>query len=107
MFDFLKKFGGNPPWKNTAGIESESLALLVEDFAALEKLDSDLPGAALRYVVDGEGEEILTRLAGTVGAGEALGFGRAQIPHMPGASPTPRAWFFQRIECRDPQFFIR
>ena len=107
MFDWLKKFGGSPPWKNIAGLESESLALLVEDFAALEKLDPDLPGAVVRYVVDGEGQEVLTRLEGTGGASEALGLARSPIPQMQGASRTPRSRFFQRVECRDPQFFIR
>ena len=73
MLEWLKKIGGSKPWQNKAGLEEKAVALLAEDFRALEKLSSDLPPEIVRYLLDGEGEEVLARLAGTEGAGELLG----------------------------------
>src|SRR2546426_164475 len=74
MLDWLKKLGGSRPFENGVGLETKALSLLTEDLAALEKVNGDLPNEVLRYVLDGVGEEVVSRLAATNGVGEALGF---------------------------------
>src|SRR5690349_10061773 len=73
MLDWLKKLGGAKGFENKVGFESKAVSLLAEDLSALDKLNSELPPKLLRYVLDNEGGEVLAQLAGTQGAGEALG----------------------------------
>ena len=106
MLDWLKKLGGSRPFENGVGLETKALSLLTEDLAALEKVNGDLPNEVLRYVLDGVGEEVVSRLAATNGVGEALGFvGTLYMPKR--LHDTPRGRFFESVPCSDPQFFIR
>lgn len=106
MLDWLKKLGGGKAFENRVGLDQKVLALLVEDLGALEKLHVDLPGDALRYVLDGVGEEVLGRLAATQGAGEALGL-VTTFGGPANADRSPRLLFFESVICSDAQFFIR
>ncbi len=106
MLEWLKKLGGAKPWQNKVGLEGRTLELLVEDLGALEKVDSDLSAATLRYVLDGEGEEILDQLAVTPGVSAALKLD-SPVRGVPREGITPRSLFFERVRCADPRFFIR
>ncbi len=106
MLDWLKKLGGGKPFENKVGLDGKALELLAEDLGALEKLHTDLPNEALRYVVDGVGDEILTRLAGTQGAGEVLGLISA-VRFASKIEHRARSRFFDTVRCSDPKFFIR
>ena len=105
MLDWLKKIGGSKPWQNKAGLDEKSVELLAEDFGALEKLDPNLPIAVVRYLLDGEGEEVLGNLANLQGAGETL----ALIgPFVAGkAIPIARTRFFESARNAPPDFFVR
>jgi len=107
MLDWLKKLGRSNPWQNRAGLDEKAVGLLAEDLGLLEKLDAELASDTLRYVLDGDGEEaVLTQLAVTQGAGEALGF-RGPVLGVREKGETPRLLFFQRVRCEKPDFFIR
>jgi hypothetical protein len=106
MLEWLKKIGGSKPWQNKAGLEEKAVALLAEDFSALEKLNSDLPSEIVRYLLDGEGEEVLARLAGTQGAGEILGVIRI-FTGASKANTNARVRFFECVRNAPPDFFVR
>jgi hypothetical protein len=107
MLDWLKKLGGGTAWKNSAGLDNASVALLAEAISPLETISADLPADVMRYVLDGDGEDVLGRLAGIPGTGEALGLGWLAV--LPGKAPNliARAQFFETVTCRDHQFFLR
>lgn len=98
--------GGGEPSQNRAGLEESSLALLVEDFRALERVEAGLPVEVLRYVVDGEGAEVLHRLTKTREAGAAMGFG-GRVRGVRDQVQSSRARFFATLQGGDPRFFVR
>jgi hypothetical protein len=107
MLDWIKKLGRNHPWRNHAGLDETALGLLSEDLGSLEKLSADLASETLRYLLDGEWEEaVLTQLAVTNGAGEALGF-RGPVLGVRENGETTRSRFFRHVRCEKPEFFIR
>ena len=106
MLEWLKKLGGSKPWQNRAGLEERTVALLVEDFQALEKLNQDLPGEIVRYLLDGDGEDVLLRLAGTQSAGETLGLVRA-FTNTIKANTDARSRFFECLRNAPPEFLVR
>lgn len=106
MFDWLKKFGGNQPWQNKAGLDKKSLELLVEDFKALENVDAELFSATLRYVLDGDGDEVLLRLSKTQGVDTALRLGNL-VRGVKAQGQDSRMLFFDGVRCTDQGLFIR
>src|SRR5262249_47735738 len=83
------------------------LELLRNDFARLEPLGPDLAEAALRFVVDGEGPEVLGRLSGTPGCGRALGLAGCVDWQNLGGDRKARDEFFHNPPAADPRFFLR
>ena len=106
MFDWLKKLSEDRPWQNKAGLDEKALALLAEDLGRLGKLHLQLPRDAMRYVLDGEGDEVLTRLAGSQNAGEALELIGAVAPRA-AHDDNARSHFFTEVRCADPALFVR
>src|SRR5947208_2878152 len=105
MLDWLKKLGGGRPFENRVGLEAEALFFLTKDLGVLEKVDADLLNQALRYVLDGIGEDVLTRLSQTNGVSEAFGFAMMMPPTI--REDSPRARFFETVRCSNNEFFIR
>ena len=60
--------------KNLHKLDADHLASIAACFAALSKLDAKLPEALTRYIVDGDGEEVLLKLNGKEVA-DLLGIG--------------------------------
>ncbi len=106
MLEWLKKLGGSKPWQNKAGLDESAVALLAEDFQALEKLNPDLPGEILRYLLDDEGEDVLSRLSGTKSAGEMLGVIRSFSSDIK-PNTEARARFFEHVRSAPLGFFVR
>jgi hypothetical protein len=105
MLDWFKKLSGKKPWENKVGLDEKTIALLAEDFGALEKLDADLPTQVLCNVLDGtESDFVLNKLATTPGVGEALGF---QTPARNADQGAARSRFFQAVRSDQPEFFVR
>jgi len=92
---------------------SGDFKLAFRDLAtALEKVDADLPPAVLRYVLDGEGEEIVERVANTPGVGAALGLvgprsGIGAMGRHAARDGSVRGRFFQEVRCSQAGFFKR
>ena len=111
MQKWLRKLTETRPYANRIGLEPQALEALAEDFATLEKVDSELPGAALCYVLDGENEAVLNRLAGDQGSWAALGitglFGSPGGFQRSVANFEARARLFENVRCSNPAFFIR
>jgi hypothetical protein len=106
MLDWLKKLGGNKSFENKAGLDARSLQLLAEDFAPLDELAPDLGARVMRFVVDGEGEEVLTEIAVLKNAAEKMKLRCTQAFHL-GDGTTPRSEFFKSVRCNSPHFFRR
>ena len=112
MLNRLERPAGGKPWQNRVGLEESARALLAEDLEALVELDPDLPTSAMRYVLDGEGEEVLAQLASTLGAAAALRLvgarsGVAAIARHAGREDSVRARFFKSVRCARPELFVR
>lgn len=106
MLDWLKNLGGKKPWQNRAGLDDKSVLLLAEDFNTLEKLDENLPTAAMCYLLDGEGDTVLARLSSTQGVSEALGLVRL-LTNPRENDGSVRVKFFDQVRCADATFFVR
>ncbi len=106
MLNWIKNLGGKQPWQNKVGLDDDSLSSLEDDFGVLEKFDSELPVAVLRYLLDDEDDSIFTRLTATSDAGVALGL-LLSYTKPRSYDPTARAKFFEHVRCADPGFFIR
>jgi hypothetical protein len=106
MLHKIKTSAGDMPWQNKVGLDEDAISLLAEDFNSLEKLKRDLPVGAIRFALDGEGDDILTRLASTAGASESLGLTRT-IGGLSHHDNSLRAKFFESLRCTDATFFVR
>src|SRR5207249_4530326 len=109
MLDWLKKLSQGKSFENKVGLEGKALSLLAEDLEALKKVEEDLPTDSLRYILDGVGEDVVNRLAGTQGAAAALGLiGPLSGPGSLNRSASrPRQKFFECVQCSRPEFFVR
>jgi hypothetical protein len=106
MLDWLKKLGASSPYENKAGLDGKSLKLLAEDFAPLDELAPDLGARLARFVVDGNGEDVLAELAAHKQAAEKLLRERAK-QLLAGNRTPPRNDFFQSARCGSPEFYRR
>jgi hypothetical protein len=85
----------------------EDLSRLRNDFAQLDAVSPELSESVIRYVIDGDGPEILGRLAAMPGCGRALGLAFCVDWHNPGGNRTDRATFFKNPPAADPPLFLR
>lgn len=106
MLEWLKKLGGGKPWQNKAGLDAKAISFLEADFKDLEKLNANLTAELVRYLLDGDDDSVLGRLAGTTGAGEALGLIRL-FGNVNRTNADARARLFQHVNNVPPDFFIR
>jgi len=108
MLGWLKKITETEKteYKNKAGLSKKKLSLLKKDF---EKMDSvrSVSSEVLRYILDGEGEDILSILANTGGFASALKL--ISINQYGGlfAEIGERAEFYRNIEIKNPDFYLR
>lgn len=106
MLDWLKKLAGGASIQNKAGLGKRQVELLAEDFAPLDELSSGIASRLTRYVVDGEGGEVLGELAGLTKAADKFRLRCSQ--HFYGLDGiTPRSEFFKTVECTSPGLFTR
>lgn len=108
IMNWLEKLPGKRTWKNHAKVPEPLVNHLAGDFLPLEKYDSSLPVQALRYVLDGEGEDVLGTLAGLTGAGRLM-----QVSCVPcydlgeGEVVIPRNQFFRETVSLAPALLVR
>lgn len=72
MLNWLKKFS-SPKLVNPEGLSNEKLQMLSEDLESLSQKSKELPGKLLKYIVDGDGSEILLKISGNFELAAALG----------------------------------
>jgi hypothetical protein len=82
---------------NLAGFPEAQRGRLAEDLFQLRKVDADLPDAALRYVLDGVGADVLLALARSQDAGQALQLAGTTVNYLHQTRQTARAKFFDLI----------
>jgi hypothetical protein len=111
MLGWLRRLGERKPLANPAGIDSQSVELLAEDFKTLKDLDSGLLEEVLRFVVDGEDADVLQRLTATKGASVAMRivgpFTNITAVVRSMDTGESRAKFYESVQCCDPAFFVR
>ncbi len=97
--------------QNTAGLTDQELALLIEDMGRLRQVRKDLPERALRYVVDGEGAEVLRDLQRISQCGAAMVVSPAspEWPHnfWTKGEGDARWRFFQTTQTATPELIFR
>ncbi|MEW6282595.1 MAG: hypothetical protein AB1758_28555, partial [Candidatus Eremiobacterota bacterium] len=105
MLDWLKRLTGGVGLKNRAGLSPTDLNLLQAYLGPLDKLAS----RSLRYVVDGDGEDVLDALRGTPGAGAALQLLALSSRGLPTILPrhSKAAHFLERPKCDDAGLYLR
>ncbi|HEY2082263.1 MAG TPA: DUF4132 domain-containing protein [Verrucomicrobiae bacterium] len=106
MLDWLKKLGGKKPFENKAGLDDKSLELLHEDFAVLDNLSDGISQQVIRFLVDGEGAEVLTHLSVLNDAAKRLRL-RCTSAHYGLDGITTRSEFFKNVQCDSVEFFHR
>ena len=108
MLDWLKKLFSVYRLKNTAGLSDEALGYLVNDFKPLDKLKLGLSMHIVRYVVDGDGPEVLGELRGLPQVHEKFELvSTGQQFHHYGGPPSARNLFFQNVSAADHALFFR
>ncbi len=106
MLDWLKKLTGSAAIQNKAGLGKRQLELLAEDFAPLDELSSGISRRLTQYVVDNEGGEVLSELAGLTNAADKFRLRCSQNFYgLDGIAP--RGEFFKTVECNSPGLFTR
>jgi hypothetical protein len=105
MLDWLKKLSGGKPFENKVGLGDKSLELLAEDFASLDELASGISKRIVRYLVDGDDEEVLVQVS-QIDAGTKLRLRcTSQAYGLDGI--TPRSEFFKSLQCCSAPFYRR
>jgi hypothetical protein len=106
VFGWLRKPGSREPWKNTAGLDAESIERLLADLEAVERLSPGITERLVRYILDGEDAAVLEKLAGVQGAGKALGLACVEeyAGHM---SRNRRQEFLDGLDAKDAAFYLR
>lgn len=105
MLDWLKKLGGGKAFENKVGLDAKAQKLLAMDFAPLDDLTPDIAGRIVRFLLDGEADEVLSELAALPQAAEKLSLRCVKV-HRAG-SRTPRTEFFETVQCNSPALFRR
>jgi hypothetical protein len=80
--------------KNLAGFSEVQRARLGEDLFQLYEVEGDLPDAAMRYVMDGEGADVLLKLSASADPGKALRLAGCDNNYAHKTGRTARAKFF-------------
>jgi hypothetical protein len=94
--------------KNAIALSSEQLALLWQDWSRLSSVAPDLAEPVLRFIVDGDDPDVLNRLTGTAGCGEALGlYGCIDWQTKPAVDRKARLAFFKQPPLADGAFYHR
>ena len=76
-----------------------------EDFARLDVARPGLADSIMEFVVNGQGQEVLDRLAATPGCGKALDLAGCSM--LSGVNRAARARFFANPPAANPLFFLR
>jgi hypothetical protein len=103
MAGWIGKLFGKTASTNSA-VSNDHTKALRAIFSKLEKIDSDLPDQALRYVVAGEHEDVLARLAASADAAKLLGIKGAKAVGV--GHPEPDAVLYGST-IEDPLVYVR
>lgn len=98
---------GDVTVENKAGLPHEGVELLRKDFERLEPERAGIAVRLLRYVLDGEGAEVLAELGRVPKASSLLGMLCHAESFVPLKGDSPRRGFFADVVCDDPGLLLR
>ena len=100
-------------FNNIPGLSEEKLSLLRKECEKLKKVDKNLPDEVLRYLLEGEGREVLQKLENTAGCARALKLPTFAINYTEkeGKSAFEEDSLRERLVrgdiCKDGSFYLR
>ena len=111
MLDWLKSLFRDAGIVNRVNLPKNEVELLKKDFEVLDKEKPGISGRLLRYLLDDEGDDVLSELATTPKAGELLQLGCMNNVYIRRLTlmekSASRFKFFKETDCKDPGFWYR